>query len=300
MVRSRNWPDLWWQISNIRDIQVVGIYELMKRWRFETNRISSVATAQPQSETRFWLWHDLVTWPLVTWGWNFYTRCQIQLWAGTEKMAAARCAPPFSRYPRKTGRVGIFCPPPPSPVRVLSDLTSKRNFDSLASRHNHSSEPNVFKLSELNEDNCLNDLYISDFFISVTLGQVNFATCHYLIQWAKCQQPLLRIRTFPFTQNGVALGHQWWPRCQFSLVTPQKIIWGHPRSPTVFVPITFVSERDRDVGVVPLCFSHQDASSHMQHDLLGSPRDLDLRSNFNLDLSRSQCTWFDVSWRDEQ
>ena len=50
MVRSRNWPDLWWQISKIRDIQVIGIYDLMKRWRFETYRISSVATAQPQSQ----------------------------------------------------------------------------------------------------------------------------------------------------------------------------------------------------------------------------------------------------------
>ena len=34
------------------------------------------------------------------------------------------------------------------------------------------------------------------------------------------------------------------------------------------------------MGVVSLCFSHQDASIHMQCDLLGSPRDLDLRSNF--------------------
>ena len=34
MVRSRNWPDLWSQISKIRDIQVVGIYDLMKHWRF--------------------------------------------------------------------------------------------------------------------------------------------------------------------------------------------------------------------------------------------------------------------------
>ena len=50
MVRSRNWPDLWSQISKIRDIQVVGICDLMKHWRFETNRISSVATAQPQSQ----------------------------------------------------------------------------------------------------------------------------------------------------------------------------------------------------------------------------------------------------------
>ena len=30
----------------------------------------------------------------------------------------------------------------------------------------------------------------------------------------------------------------------------------------------------------------------MKYDLLGSPRDLDLRSNFDLDLSRSCYTWF--------
>ena len=49
--------------------------------------------------------------------------------------------------------------------------------------------------------------------------------------------------------------------------------------------------------MVSLCFSHQDASKHMQYDLLGSPRDLDLRSNFDLDLSRSCYTCFDASWR---
>ena len=37
--------------------------------------------------------------------------------------------------------------------------------------------------------------------------------------------------------------------------------------------------------MVALCFSHEDASIHMQCDLLRSPRDLDLRSNFDLDLS---------------
>ena len=29
MVRSRNWPDLWSQILKIRDIQVVGIHDIM-------------------------------------------------------------------------------------------------------------------------------------------------------------------------------------------------------------------------------------------------------------------------------
>ena len=116
MMRSRNWPDLWWQISKIRDIQVVGIYDLMKRWRFETNRISSVATAQPQSQKPVFDF-DLTWWPDLWWpGAEIYTQgvkfnCEqvLKKWR--------RCAPPFFRYPRKSGGVGIFCPPPP--VRVL-------------------------------------------------------------------------------------------------------------------------------------------------------------------------------------
>ena len=51
------------------------------------------------------------------------------------------------------------------------------------------------------------------------------------------------------------------------------------------------------MGVVSLCFSHQEASIHMQYDLLESPRDLDLRSSFDLDLSRPYYTFFDASWR---
>ena len=117
MVRSRNWPDLWWQISKIRDIQVVGIYDLMKRW-FETNRISSVATAQPQSQKPVFDF-DLTWWPDLWWpGTEIFTQgvkfnCEqvLKKWR--------RCAPPFFRYPRKTGGVGIFCPPP---VRVLRDM----------------------------------------------------------------------------------------------------------------------------------------------------------------------------------
>ena len=32
---------------------------------------------------------------------------------------------------------------------------------------------------------------------------------------------------------------------------------------------------------------------------LRSPRDLDLRSNFQIDLSRSKSTWFDAPWREK-
>ena len=48
--------------------------------------------------------------------------------------------------------------------------------------------------------------------------------------------------------------------------------------------------------MVSLCFS-QDASIHMQLALLRSLGDLDLRSNFDLDLSRSSYMFADVHWR---
>ena len=44
--------------------------------------------------------------------------------------------------------------------------------------------------------------------------------------------------------------------------------------------------------VVSMCFSRQYVSTDVQ---LGSSRDLDLRSNFDLDLSRSCYTCFDAS-----
>ena len=59
----------------------------------------------------------------------------------------------------------------------------------------------------------------------------------------------------------------------------------------------FLLKRDTDVQVVSLCSSRQDASFDMQHDLLWSPRKLDLRSNFDLDLLRSKRICFDASQR---
>ena len=49
--------------------------------------------------------------------------------------------------------------------------------------------------------------------------------------------------------------------------------------------------------MAPMCLYHQGASTHMQYDLLGSTCDLDLRSNFEIDLSRSWCTCFVAPWR---
>ena len=45
--------------------------------------------------------------------------------------------------------------------------------------------------------------------------------------------------------------------------------------------------------------AHQDASNDMQYDKFLSLRDIDLRSNFNLDLSRSTCIPVKASLREK-
>ena len=51
------------------------------------------------------------------------------------------------------------------------------------------------------------------------------------------------------------------------------------------------------MGLVSLCFSRRDTSNDMHFDLVGSTRDLDLRTKFDLDRSKSTC--FDSSQREK-
>ena len=51
--------------------------------------------------------------------------------------------------------------------------------------------------------------------------------------------------------------------------------------------------------MVSLSLSLQDASIDMQHDLFRSLRDLDLRLNFDIDLSTSNHTSLELSLRDK-
>ena len=53
------------------------------------------------------------------------------------------------------------------------------------------------------------------------------------------------------------------------------------------------------MGQAPKCLSPPGASNDMQFDLLRSLRDLDLRSNFEVYLSRSNYLCFDSSRRDK-
>ena len=48
-----------------------------------------------------------------------------------------------------------------------------------------------------------------------------------------------------------------------------------------------------------LCLSYQDTSADMQHELFRSLRDLDLMSNFDLDISRSNHIPFEAPLREK-
>ena len=74
---------------------------------------------------------------------------------------------------------------------------------------------------------------------------------------------------------------------------PAKVVWGHRGHQQVFAD-NLRLRRARDMKVVSMCLSRQYASTDMQ---LASSRDLDLRSNFDFDLSRSCYACFDASWR---
>ena len=89
------------------------------------------------------------------------------------------------------------------------------------------------------------------------------------------------------------LGHSWWPKVKCWSVTPLKsseVTRGHQQ----FFADNLRLRRARDIQVVSMRLSRQYASTDMQ---LGSRRDLDLRSNFDLDFSRSCYICFDASWR---
>ena len=92
---------------------------------------------------------------------------------------------------------------------------------------------------------CTKSVTIFDLVSSSSFDEYHKVETFPLSQSAKFQLPIFRIETFTFNWNGIALGHQWWPRCQFSSVTLRRSS-GHPSSPTVFcLRITFDSEEIR-------------------------------------------------------
>ena len=85
-------------------------------------------------------------------------------------------------------------------------------------------------------------------------------------------------------------------------MTAPKVIEGHSRSPTVFVLITWDTN---EIDTWDWCHCVCIRKAHrMMYNLtyFGHRVTLpcvDLRWNFDLDLSRSNYTWFDAPWRDK-
>ena len=89
----------------------------MQRWRFKTNRISSVATAQPQSQKPVFDF-DLTWWPDLWWpGVEIYTQgVKFNCEQVPKKGGSARRR--FSAIREKPEGWAFFAPPPPPSARV--------------------------------------------------------------------------------------------------------------------------------------------------------------------------------------
>ena len=111
--------------------------------------------------------------------------------------------------------------------------------------------------------------------------------------------PRLHIKSLPFLQYHPFIFNHW---CSGYWCSFEVSLKGHLRSSLVMrIHKTFFGNNslqieDREAKLAPLCLSLRDASNDMQHDITGSSRDLDLRSNFQLDLLRSSCMSFELPW----
>ena len=114
--------------------------------------------------------------------------------------------------------------------------------------------------------------------------------------------PRRRTKSLPFLQYHPFICNHWCSGYFCSFEVPLK---GHMRSSQVirvhktFFDNNLLQIKDREATLAPLCLSRRDASTDMQHDILGSSRDLDLRSNFQLDLLRATCVSFEPPWLGE-
>ena len=108
------------------------------------------------------------------------------------------------------------------------------------------------------------------------------------ISWMKLIEPNLIMQSI-----------YWKFKWNFWSLTPLKDTWGHSRSPTFFAN-NLRSKGGRNVGLIPMHLSRNDASIDIQYDLLGSHVTLifDLRSNLTLTFQDHNIR-FDAPWRDK-
>ena len=92
MGRSRNWPDLMSTVRKIRDIIIVGTYDLIISSGFQNVRSSPEALAQRQRRKKV-TWRRVTSSDLATWSWkvgshHLQTSCKIDKWIAMQNFTA--------------------------------------------------------------------------------------------------------------------------------------------------------------------------------------------------------------------
>ena len=111
--------------------------------------------------------------------------------------------------------------------------------------------------------------------------------------------PKVRVGTCYLSQDILILGHSRWSVCSFGLMASPS---GHSIEVNC-LPLTFDRIEIERLGMGPIV-----SFAKMHRMIWNMPylaqhvtsRDLDLRSNFEIDLFRSTCTYFDAFRREEQ
>ena len=124
-------------------------------------------------------------------------------------------------------------------------------------------------------------------------------------QWENVHMPFfpnVRVGTCYISQNILTMGHSRWPMCSFDPMTLHSghsgFLWGHIR----FLPLTFDRikiERWGWTQYVPLAQTHRLICNMTYFSRHVTSRDLDMRSNSDIDLLRYICIYFDLSRREE-
>ena len=142
---------------------------------------------------------------------------------------------------------------------------------------------------------CLQNVYLR-FLISVTSGQVILRPPHYK-SMGKKSTPLYLLFRKPIWVESYRIGQLWTIRVKICIAYPSK---GHLRSPEVtnsHLPITFdQKEIETWDWCQYVCLGQANPMicnmTHFGHHVTLAW--LDLRSNFDLDLSKSFYIWFDA------
>ena len=125
-----------------------------------------------------------------------------------------------------------------------------------------------------------------------------FWTTSYAKSMGKYRNAFIVIKAHGIGPN-LSRSYYWWPfvmmKVQLFISGLCKVVRSHQRPPEVFINCALQNE-DRDVKQAPMCFSCPYASNDIRNDLFQTYHDLDLRSNFQIDLLRSSYISFEPTW----